>query len=159
MVAAVVALVARPITGHMSQQLFGSLFIAVHTIAAAVWLGVLAAMALTLRARGAWASALPVYSRLAWWSVWILAVSGTVNAAVKVGGFGALIDSGYGRIVLAKTVALILLVLLARKLRAGWLVAATAHRTRAEASTVHAALHVCLLAAAFGLAAALATTA
>lgn len=158
-VAAVVALVARPITGHMSQQLFGSLFIAVHTIAAAVWLGVLAAMALTLRARGAWASALPVYSRLAWWSVWILVVSGTVNAAVKVGGFGALIDSGYGRIVLAKTVALILLVLLARKLRAGWLVAATAHRTRAEASTVHAALHVCLLAAAFGLAAALATTA
>ena len=82
-----------------------------------------------------------------------------MNAAVKVGGFGALIDSGYGRIVLAKTVALILLVLLARKLRAGWLVAATAHRTRAEASTVHAALHVCLLAAAFGLAAALATTA
>ena len=154
-VAAVVALVARPITGHMSQQLFGSLFIAVHTIAAAVWLGVLAAMALTLRARGA----LPVYSRLAWWSVWILAVSGTVNAAVKVGGFGALIDSGYGRIVLAKTVALILLVLLARKLRAGWLVAATAHRARAEASTVQAALHVCLLAAAFGLAAALATTA
>ena len=158
-VLAVLALVARPITGHMSQQLFGALFVAVHTVAAAVWLGVLAAMALTLRARGSWASTLPVYSRLAWWSVWILAASGTVNAAVDLGGFGALIDTGYGRIVLAKTVALVVLVLLARRLRTGWLVAAAAHRTRADESTVHAAVHVCILALAFGLAAALATTA
>ncbi len=158
-VLAVLALVARPITGHMSQQAFGALFVAVHTVAASVWLGVLAAMTLTLRARGAWASILPVYSRLAWWSVWILAVSGAVNAAVELGGFGALLGTGYGRIVVAKTVMLVVLVLLARRLRTGWLVSAAAHRTRAEESTVHAAIHVCILTAAFGLAAALATTA
>ncbi|WP_315901264.1 CopD family protein [Rhodococcus sp. BP22] len=155
----VIALVARPITGHMSQQLFGGLFAAVHTVAAAVWLGVLAAMALTLRAKGAWATTLPIYSRLAWWSVWILAVSGTVNAAVKIGGFGALLDTGYGRIVLAKTVVLILLVVLARRLRLTWLVSAAAHRTKADESVVRAAVHVCVITVAFGLAAGLATTA
>lgn len=159
LVLAVVALVARPITGHMSQQMFGALFVSVHTVAASVWLGVLAAMALTLRAKGAWATMLPVYSRLAWWSVWILAVSGTVNAAVKVGGLGGLIDTGYGRIVLAKTVLLVILVLLARELRATWLVSVAAHRTKLDESTVRAAVHVCILTVAFGLAAALATTA
>lgn len=158
-VLAVVALVARPITGHMSQQMFGALFVSVHTVAAAVWLGVLAAMALTLRAKGAWTSMLPVYSRLAWWAVWILAVSGTINAAVKVGGFDGLIDTGYGRIVVAKAVLLVVLVLLARRLRATWVVSVAAHRTKADESTVRAALHVCILTAAFGLAAALATTA
>ncbi|MGA9871804.1 MAG: CopD family protein [Rhodococcus sp. (in: high G+C Gram-positive bacteria)] len=158
-VLAVLALVARPITGHMSQQLFGAVFVAVHTVAAALWLGVLAAMTLTLRAKGSWAMMLPAYSRLAWWSVWILAVSGTVNAAVKIGDVNGLWDTGYGRVVLAKTVALVVLVLLARRLRATWLVAAVAHRTRAEDSKVRAAVHVCVLTAAFGLAAALATTA
>lgn len=156
---AVVALVARPVTGHMSQQVFGALIVSAHSVAAAVWLGVLAAMALTLRAKGAWASMLPVYSRLAWWSVWILAVTGAVNAAVKLGGLGALVDTGYGRIVLAKTVLLVILVLLARRLRATWLVSVAAHRTKADESTVRAAVHVCILTLAFGLAAALATTA
>ncbi|SNT26571.1 CopD family protein [Rhodococcoides kyotonense] len=158
-VAAVVALVARPITGHMSQQLFGALFVAVHTVAAAVWLGVLAAMALTLRAKGAWAQTLPVYSRLAWWSVWILAASGTVNAAVKLGGVEGLVDTGYGRVVLAKTVVLVGLVLAARRLRATWLVSAAAHRTSLDESVVRAGLHISALTIAFGLAAALATTA
>ncbi len=158
-VLAVIALVARPITGHMSQQLFGALFVAVHTAAAAVWLGVLAAMALTLRSRGAWTANLPVFSRLAWWSVWILAVSGTVNAAVKIGSVGGLVDTGYGRVVLAKTLLLVILVLLARRLRGTWLVSVAAHRTKADESVIRAAMHVCILTAAFGLAAALATTA
>ena len=158
-VLAVVALVARPITGHMSQQLFGALFVSIHAVAAAVWLGVLAAMALTVRAKGAWAAMLPVYSRLAWWSVWVLAASGTVNAAVKVGGLSGLLDTGYGRIVLAKTVVLVILVLVARRLRTTWLVSVAAHRTKADESIVRAAVHVCILTSAFGLAAALATTA
>lgn len=158
-VLSVVALVARPITGHMSQQLFGALFVAVHTVSAAVWLGVLVAMTLTLRAKGAWALALPAYSRLAWWSVWILAISGTVNAAVKIGDIGGLVDTGYGRVVLAKTVLLVVLVLIARRLRATWLVSVAAHRTKVDESIVRAAVHVCILTVAFGLAAALATTA
>ncbi|WP_338887596.1 CopD family protein [Rhodococcus sovatensis] len=158
-VLAVVALVARPITGHMSQQLFGALFVSIHSVAAAVWLGVLAALALTVRNKGAWAAMLPVYSRLAWWSVWILAASGAVNAAVKVGGLFGLLDTGYGRIVLAKTVMLVILVLIARRLRATWLVSVAAHRTKADESIVRAAVDVCILTSVFGLAAALATTA
>lgn len=156
---AVIALVARPITGHMSQQTFGALLVSVHTLAAAVWLGVLAALAMTLRARGAWASMLPVYSRIAWWCVVVLTVSGVVNAAVKLGSLDALFDTGYGRVVVAKTVALVILVFLARRIRAGWLVSVAAHRTRADESTIRAATHVCVLTVAFGLAAALATTA
>ncbi len=158
-VLAVLALLARPIFGHMSQQLLGSMMVAVHTLAAAVWLGVLAAMALKLRARGAWALALAVYSRLAWWAVWILAASGTVNAAVRIGSVTALFDTGYGRIMLAKTVTLIVLVALARKLRMTWLVSAAAHRTGADESILRASIHVCTITVAFGLAAALATTA
>ncbi|MDJ0394363.1 CopD family protein [Rhodococcus sp. G-MC3] len=158
-VLAVIALVARPITGHMSQQPFGAIFVAVHIVAASVWLGVLTAMAVTLRSRGAWTAHLPIFSRCAWWSVWILAVSGTVNAAVKIGSVGGLVDTGYGRIVLAKTLLLVVLVLLARRLRATWLVSVAAHRTKADESTVRAAMHVCILTGAFGLAAALATTA
>lgn len=72
-----------------------------------------------------------------------------MNAAVKLGGLGALVDTGYGRIVLAKTVLLVILVLLARRLRATWLVSVAAHRTKADESTVRAAVHVCILTLAF----------
>ncbi len=60
------ALIARPIGGHMSQQTLGSLLDAAHVLAAATWFGMLTALALTARSRGAWASLLPRYSTIAW---------------------------------------------------------------------------------------------
>ncbi len=59
LVVSALALAARPITGHMAQQSFGSILDAVHVLAAALWFGVLAALALAVPSRGAWAIWLP----------------------------------------------------------------------------------------------------
>ncbi|MFC9786814.1 CopD family protein [Rhodococcus sp. NPDC127528] len=158
-VLATVALLARPVTGHMSAQALGSVFVAAHVLAAALWLGPLAAMALLLRARGAWAVLLPRYSDLAWRCVAALAVTGVVDAAVKLGDVEALVLTGYGRILLAKVAALIGLGALGWWWRRNWVPAAGAHRVTADDSLRRAVVEVVAMAVAFGLAAALATTA
>ncbi|WP_330150194.1 CopD family protein [Rhodococcus chondri] len=159
LVAAALALIARPVTGHMSQQMLGSVLGAVHVLAAALWAGVLVALALTVRSRGAWAQLLPRYSTLALQCVSALAATGLINAAVRVGSVTALLDSGYGRLVLAKAAALAALLILAWVWRRSWVPAAAAHRTTADISLRNSVLEVCAMAVVFGLAAALATTA
>lgn len=159
LVLAAVALVARPITGHMSQQVLGSVLGAVHALAAAAWFGILAALALTLRSRGAWAVWLPRYSTVAWRCVWALAITGVVDAAVRLGSVAALVDTGYGQVVLAKAVALTALLALGWWWRRTWVGVAAAHRMSAEASLRRAVTEVIVMAVPFGLAAALATTA
>lgn len=158
-VLAALALIARPITGHMSQQPFGSVLDAVHALAAAVWFGMLVALAATLRSRGAWAVWLPRYSTIAWRSVGVLAVTGVVDAAVRLGGIAALFETGYGRVVLAKAAVLVVLLGLGWWWRRTWVGAAAGHRMTADASLRRAVGEVTVMAVAFGLAAALATTA
>lgn len=159
LVAAALALIARPVTGHMSQQTLGSLLDAAHALAAALWFGTLVALALTVRSRGAWARLLPRYSVLAVRCVAVLAATGIVDAAVRLGSVTALVDTGYGRIVLAKTLTLTALLALAWWWRRTWVPAAAAHRVTAEASLRNAVLEVAATSLAFGLAAALATSA
>ncbi|UYP19125.1 CopD family protein [Rhodococcus sp. Z13] len=158
LVAAGLALIARPVTGHMAQQPLGSLLNAVHVLAAAIWFGVLLALALTVRGRGAWAELLPRYSQLALWCVISLVVSGVVDGAVRLGSVSALLGTGYGRILLAKAVVLVALLLLARVWRRRWVPGAASHRVSAEESLRNAVLEVCAMSVALGLAAALATT-
>lgn len=158
-VLASLALVARPITGHMSQFAFGSIAVAVHVVCASVWLGVLGAMALSLRSKSAWATLLPVYSRVAFWCVVGVATTGVLDAVLKLDSLTALVETGYGRIVLAKVLITVALLAFARRIRGTWLPTVAAHRSTVEHSVGRAAAHVCLLAVAFGLAAALATTA
>ncbi|MFM1723346.1 CopD family protein [Rhodococcus sp. PAM 2766] len=153
------ALIARPIGGHMSQQTLGSLLDAAHVLAAATWFGMLTALALTARSRGAWASLLPRYSTIAWRCVWVLAVTGVINAAVRLGGIGPLVTTGYGRVVLAKVAALAALLAAGWWLRRTWVAPAAAHRIGADASLRRAVTESAAMAVAFGLAAALATTA
>lgn len=153
------ALIARPISGHMSQQTLGSLLDAAHVLAAATWFGMLVALALTARSRGAWSTLLPRYSTVAWRSVWILAATGIVNAAIRLGGIAPLVTTGYGRVVLAKVVALTVLLAAGWWLRRTWVAPAAAHRMAAEASLRRAVGETAAMAVAFGLAAALATTA
>ncbi|PTR25601.1 putative copper resistance protein D [Rhodococcus sp. OK519] len=153
------ALVARPIGGHMSQQTLGSLLDAAHVLAAATWFGMLTALALTARSRGAWASLLPRYSTIAWRCVWVLAATGVVNAAVRLGGVAPLVTTGYGRVVLAKVVVLVALLTAGWWLRRTWVAPAAAHRMNADASLRRAVGESVAMAVAFGLAAALATTA
>ncbi|MFF0818562.1 copper resistance D family protein [Rhodococcus sp. NPDC003318] len=155
---AALALLARPVTGHMSAQALGSLLVAAHTLTAAVWLGPLLAMALLLRGRGAWATVLPRYSDLAWKCVAVLTVTGVADAAVALGGIGALVDTGYGRVLLAKALCLAGLIALGWWWRRHWVPAATTHRSPESDSLRNAAVEVTALAFVFGLAAALATT-
>ncbi|MFI8569105.1 CopD family protein [Rhodococcus sp. NPDC078407] len=158
-VLASLALVARPITGHMSQFAFGSIAVAVHVLCASVWLGVLGAMALSLRSKSAWATLLPMYSTVAFWCVLGVAATGVLDAVLKLDGIGAAVETGYGRVVLAKVVVTVILVAVAHRFRRTWLPSVAGHRSTVEYSVGRAAAHICVLAVAFGLAAALATTA
>ncbi|MBF6413112.1 copper resistance D family protein [Nocardia cyriacigeorgica] len=159
LVFAAVALTLRPITGHMSQQPFGSVLAAVHALAAGAWLGLLIGLALVVRSRGEWALALPRYSAVALPLVAVVAVTGLVNGLVRIGGIAPLVQTGYGRVLLAKTLILAVLLALGWWWRRDWVGRAADHRMPAEASLRRATIEVVVMAAAFGLAATLAVTA
>ncbi|WP_378735637.1 copper resistance D family protein [Nocardia brasiliensis] len=159
LVFAAVALALRTITGHMSQQAFGSVLAAVHALAAAVWFGLLVALALVVRTRGEWAAVLPRYSAVALPLVVTVAVTGLLNGVVRVGGITPFVGTGYGRILLAKTVVLVGLLALGWWWRRSWVHRAADHRMTAEASLRRATIEVVVMALAFGLAATLAVTA
>ncbi|MEV5837968.1 CopD family protein [Nocardia sp. NPDC052112] len=159
LVFAAVALALRPITGHMSQQPFGSVLAAVHALAAASWFGLLVALALVVRTRGEWAVTLPRYSAVALPLVGIVAVTGLVNGLVRVGGIAPFVTTGYGRILLAKTLVLVALLALGWWWRRTWVPQATGHRMPAESSLRRAVIEVAVMAVAFGMAATLAVTA
>nr|WP_307694180.1 CopD family protein [Nocardia beijingensis] len=159
LVFAAVALALRPITGHMSQQAFGSVLAAVHALAAGAWFGLLVALALVVRTRGEWAVVLPRYSAVALPLVAVVAVTGLLNGLIRVGGFAPFVSTGYGRILLAKTVVLLGLLALGWWWRRSWVPKAADHRMDAKDSLRRAVAEVVVMALAFGLAAALAVTA
>jgi putative copper resistance protein D len=156
---AAVALELRTITGHMSQKPLGAVFAAVHVLAAAAWFGLLVALALVLRTRGEWADVLPRYSSWALPVVAAVTVSGAINAMLELGGLAPLVDTGYGRIVLAKAALLAGLLVLGWWWRRTWVPAAAGHRITAESSLRRAVAEVVVIAMVFGLAAALSVTA
>ena len=159
LVFAAVTLVLRPITGHMSQQTLGSVLAAVHALAAAAWFGVLLALALIVRGRGEWAVILPRYSGWALPAVAAVTVTGVCNGLVRISGPGALFDTGYGRILLAKTVMVLALLGLGWWWRRTWVPRASDHRIGAESSFRRALIEVTVMGVVFGLAAALSVTA
>ncbi|WP_068066141.1 CopD family protein [Nocardia xishanensis] len=159
LVFAAVAVALRPITGHMSQQAFGSVLAAMHALAAGAWFGLLVALALVVRTRGEWAATLPRYSSVALPLIGVVAATGVVNGLVRLGGLGPLLDTGYGRILLAKTTVLTVLLALGWWWRRGWVRLAADHRMDASGSLRRAVLEVTIMAVAFGLAATLAVTA
>ncbi|MGK8511032.1 copper resistance D family protein [Nocardia asiatica] len=159
LVFAAVALALRPITGHMSQQVFGSVLAAVHALAAGAWFGLLIALALVVRTRGEWAVVLPKYSAVALPLVAIVAVTGLLNGLIRVGGIAPFVSTGYGRILLAKTVVLLALLALGWWWRRSWVPRAADHRMDAQDSLRRAVAEVIVMALAFGLAATLAVTA
>lgn len=159
-----VGVVATAIAGHASSHQVGPILVGAHAAAAAWWCGTLAALTVTVRGRAGWAQALPRFSSIALWAVVALVASGVVAAVINLEVFGAqgfsiLWDSGYGRILLAKTVALTALVGLAGAHRRQWVPQARAHRTPEAASVRNAAVEVVVMAVALGLAAGLAGTA
>jgi copper resistance protein D len=149
---------ARPLTGHLSDSALGGTAVAVHSLAAALWCGALAALVLTVEHRGQWARVLPRFSQLSLACVAALLVGGVVGAVVTLGSPSALYATGYGRLLSAKVVVTVLLVALAYHNRTMWLPAARSHRATAVVSRSRALFELALMAVALTLAAALAVT-
>ncbi len=153
------AIIARPATGHLAQQSFGAVLDAVHALAAAIWVGGLAALALTVRTRGGWAAALPRYS--AWAARCLLVVGGTgvLDAGLQLRTVTALFETDYGHLILAKAAGLLVLAGLGWWWRRSWVGPAATHRMPAAGSVRRATLEVAVSTVVFGLAAVLATAA
>ncbi|MDY7088655.1 MAG: cytochrome c oxidase assembly protein [Actinomycetota bacterium] len=149
---AMVALLPPAFTGHSAgagNHQIAVTSLALHVLAAALWVGGLAGLLLVRRHRR-FADTAARYSRLALACFLATAVSGVVNAGIRVGSWDALQSSPYGQLVLLKVFAL---------LAVG--VIGAVHRTRTlRASTTYgfvrlAVGEVVVLAAATGLAVAL----
>jgi copper resistance protein D len=149
---------ARPLTGHLAESGLGGVAVAVHTLAAALWCGALAALVLTVEHRGQWARVLPRFSQLSLLCVVALLVGGVWGAAVTIGSPSQLYATGYGRLLSAKVVVMVVLVVLAYRNRTMWLPAARSHRATAVVSRSRGLVELAIMAVALTLAAALAVT-
>ncbi len=108
---AVAALVPMGTQGHSGEEANHNeavIALVLHIIAAAVWLGGLMLMVFVrpILTRARMASALGRYSSIALAAFIVVAVSGTVRAAIGVGEWSALL-SPYGGIVVVKAAALV----------------------------------------------------
>ena len=155
---AAVGVVARSLTGHFSDSALGGLAVAVHTLAAALWCGALAGLALTVDHRGQWARALPRFSALALGCVAVLLAGGAAAAVIRLGSPAELFTTGYGRVLSAKILAAAALVVMGWRNRTIWLPAARAHRTTAVVSRSRSLVELAVMAIALALAAGLALT-
>jgi putative copper resistance protein D len=156
--AAAMGIAGRSLVGHLSESPVGGLAVAVHTLAAALWCGALAALVLTVSHRGQWARVLPRFSQVSLVCVVVLLVGGTAGAVVTLHNSADLVTTGYGRVLAAKIVVTTVLVVLAWRNRAGWLPAARSHRATASVSRVRSRIELAIMAVALTLAAALAVT-
>ncbi len=155
---AAVGMAARTLTGHLSESPIGGMAVAVHALAAAVWCGVLAALVLTVTHRGQWARVLPRFSQLSLSCVGVLLIAGVAGAAIKLNSPAELWGTGYGRLLAAKVVVTVILLVLAWRNRSQWLPAARAHRSSAALSQHRSLVELGMMAVAVTLAAALAVT-
>jgi copper resistance protein D len=156
--AAAIGIAARAVSGHLSHDSWGTLAAVVHVLAAAVWCGGLAALALTVRHRGQWARVLPRFSALALVCVLVLLASGIVSTMVATESLAPWYQTGWGRLLLAKVVLVIVLVALGWRNRTVWLPAARAHQASAERSQGRSVAELALMVAALTMAAALVVT-
>ncbi|MEU3890639.1 copper resistance protein CopC [Streptomyces sp. NPDC029041] len=95
-----------------------------HLLATGVWLGGLVALLLTLRRRSSgddavddMADVVPRFSRIAFASVTVLAVTGVYQSWRGLGSLSALTGTSYGRLLLAKLAGVAVLLLAARYAR------------------------------------------
>ncbi|BBX19684.1 CopD family protein [Mycolicibacterium duvalii] len=156
--AAAVGLVGHSVSGHLAGDPVGSVAVAGHTLAAALWCGALAALSLTVEHRGQWSRVLPRFSQLSLWCVIALLAAGVTAAAIQLPSAGALFSTGYGRVLTLKVVCTAVLLTLAWRHRSVWVPAARGHRSTAALSRRRAVLELAVMAVALAAAATLAVT-
>jgi putative copper export protein len=152
LVIALLGMLTPGVTGHASSSASHEVAVttvALHVAAASLWVGGLAAILVLLgRRRELLVTALPRFSTLAGACLAVVTVSGVLTAQVRLGSWAALFFTGYGALVIAKAVALVLL---------GGLGLLTRRRMAAGRAPVlrWAGVEVTLMAVTLGLAAAL----
>ena len=156
--AAAIGVAGRTLVGHLSENPWGGVAVAVHALAAALWCGSLAALALTVTHRGQWARVLPHFSRLSLICVVVLVAFGVAGAVATLEDPAALYATGYGRVLTAKVLVTMVLVGWGARQRSGWLPAARSHRATVGTSRVRSRAELAIMAIALTLAAALAVT-
>ena len=106
---AMAALVPPVLTGHSEESGYHHLAVVsllLHVVAAAVWVGGLLALGwIAVVGSRRLPHGVRRFSALAAWCLAIIVVSGAVNAAIRLGGFAALVTTGYGALVLVKATA------------------------------------------------------
>ncbi|MGV9793231.1 copper resistance D family protein [Gordonia sp. NPDC003422] len=155
---AAIGVLTMAISGHASVHAWGPVVVGAHAIGAAWWCGSLAAMVLSVRGRSGWATTLPAFSQRAPWAVGVVAVTGVVAGLVEVGGVTELVTTGYGRVLLAKSVGLCVLLGIAWWHRTRWVPAAQRHRRTEAASIRSGVVEMLVMAVVLGLAAGLSAT-
>jgi copper transport protein len=115
------------LTGHTADVRYTTVAAVadlVHLTAVSLWLGGLAVLLLAVLPRrrpDELSTVVPRYSRLAMGSVLAIIAAGTVLAWQLLGGVGALFDTGYGALLLAK-IMLLAVILCAAGASRGWIV-------------------------------------
>jgi len=158
--AAVTAAALPALSGHAAGAPNHTLAVATlagHVAAVTCWVGGLAGLVLVGRTDpGHLASAATRFSPLALGCAAVTGITGTVNAVLRVQTPDALLQTGYGRLVLAKTAAFAVLVVIGRAHRRRTLPPLRAGRRRAFARLAGA--EAVLMAATIGLAVGLSRT-
>jgi len=107
---AVVGVAAVGLTGHSASSgshMLATASLVLHLVGVVLWVGGLIALAwVALRGSRRLEEAVERYSVLAAWCFAVVAVSGILNASVNLGGLSGL-DTTYGFLVVAKSVALV----------------------------------------------------
>jgi putative copper resistance protein D len=155
---ACLGIVGHALTGHVSDSSWGGIAIAAHSLAAALWCGVLAGLVLVVDHRGQWARVLPTFAQLSLVCVAVLLAGGVAGAAVLLDSPAELYSTGYGRVLSAKVGLTVGLIVLAWRNREIWLPAARTHRSTAVVSRTRAYTELALMATALAAAATLSVT-
>ncbi|HVN13899.1 MAG TPA: cytochrome c oxidase assembly protein, partial [Kineosporiaceae bacterium] len=160
-------LVPQALAGHTAGSAGHTLAVAsllVHVLAAALWCGGLFALVVAARRGVAGLRfAVPRFSALALWCFAAVAISGVVNAGIRLGSVGALLGTTYGGLVLAKAGALLVLAAFGRRHRSRTVPALLRRAETGGGSGVPpfaalATAELTVMAATFGLAVALGRT-
>lgn len=98
------------LTGHAASggsHDLATVSLLLHLVGVSLWVGGLAALGwIAWRGSKRLPSAIARFSVLAAWCIALVAVSGVVNAAVRLGAFHELFGSSYGQLVIGKAVAI-----------------------------------------------------
>ena len=109
LVLALLALMTPTVTGHAGtdpDHELAVITVALHVATAALWVGGLGALLLLVRRREMLDVAVPRFSRLAGVCVFAVGITGVANAALRLGSLAALVTTGYGWLIVAKTVCI-----------------------------------------------------